>query len=92
MENWLRDGDFSKALREARQRAFNVALGRLCLAANRAVSVLIDGMRGKDITHMQRLCARDILAFAQGGITDDILTRMDEFEDRMKAFVEGIGE
>ncbi len=92
MENWLRDSDFLKALREARQKMFNIALGRLCLAANRAASILIDGVKGKPITHMQRLCARDILVFAQGGITDDILARMDEFENRMKAFAEGIGE
>lgn len=86
----MRDAAFAKALREARHKAFNIAQGRLCFAANRAASVLIDGMRGKEVTHMQRLCARDILAFAQAGITDDILSKMDEFEDRLRGMMEGI--
>lgn len=91
MENWLRDSDFLKALREARQKMFNIALGRLCLAANRAASILIDGVKGKPITHMQRLCARDILTFAREGLNADVGLRLDEIEARLERF-EGAAE
>jgi len=83
MENWLRDPDFANAYKRARHRVFNNSLGRLCQAANRATSTLIDGMKGKDITHMQRLCARDILTFAREGLSADSDLRMAEIESRI---------
>lgn len=91
MENWLRDPDFVSALKSARQRVFGNSLGRLCQAANRAASVLIDGARGKEITHMQRLCARDILTFAREGLNADVGLRLDEIEARLERF-EGAAE
>lgn len=91
MENWLRDPDFANAYKRARHRVFNNAVGRLCQAANRATSTLIDGMRGKEITHMQRLCARDILTFARDGLSADIDLRMTEIEARIEQ-LEGVNE
>ena len=86
MENWLRTPDFVAAYKSARQRVFGNAQGRLCQEATRAANVLIDGMRGKSITSMQRLCARDILTFAREGLNADVNERMDEVEDKLERF------
>jgi len=83
MENWLRTPDFVAAYKSARQRVFGNAQGRLCQEATRAANVLIDGMRGKSITSMQRLCARDILTFAREGLSADSDLRMAEIESRI---------
>ena len=89
MENWLRTPDFVAAYKSARQRVFGNAQGRLCQEATRAANVLIDGMRGKPITNMQRLCARDILTFAREGLNADTSLRVDEIETKLECFLGG---
>ena len=89
MENWLRTPDFVAAYKSARQRVFGNAQGRLCQESTRAANILIDGMRGKPITNMQRLCARDILTFAREGLNADTSLRVDEIETKLERFLGG---
>jgi len=89
MENWLRTPDFVAALKSARQRVHSNSLGRLCQESTRAANILIDSMRGKPITNMQRLCARDILTFAREGLNADTSLRVDEIETKLERFLGG---
>jgi len=85
IENWLRDNlEFRKAFSDARERTFGLALGRLAKAANEAVTCLVDGMQGQNVSHVQRLCARDILTFAAQARTEDVRTLADEIKEMLQ--------
>lgn len=85
LTSWLRDDlDFQRALSEARERAYGLALGRLAKAANKAVTTLILGMDGTEITQNQRMCARDILTFASQARGEDVRVLADEIKTMLR--------
>lgn len=89
IENWLReDLEFQRAFAAARERAFGLAIGRLAKAANKAVTILIRGMEGEEISQGQRMCARDILTFASQARAEDVRVLADEIKAMLKEMAE----
>jgi len=89
LNNWLReDLEFQRAFAAARERTFGLAVGRLAKAANRAVTILIRGMEGEEISQGQRMCARDILTFASQARAEDVRVLADEIKAMLKDMAE----
>jgi len=86
---WMSEPVFQRALREARGRAYLVAMSRLCQAASEAATKIIEGMRGSDLSKTAYLCARSVLEFASQAAASDIEMRMDEIEQKLEAFSRG---
>ena len=85
LQRRLRDPEFRKQLAEARSVAFSAAMTRLAAHALEAVDVLIEGMRGSDISKTRFLCAKEILTQAQAVRADDVEDRLAEIEQRIGA-------
>lgn len=86
---WLGEPAFSRALKSARAKAYNESLGRLRVAANRAVDVLIAGLSVKN-QDKRRLAAKDILTLADRAVgKEDIRDRINEIERILDEQAEG---
>jgi len=88
LQRRLRDPAFREKLAEARSTAFSAAMTRLAAHALEAVDVLIQGMRGRDISKTRFLCAREILTQAQAVRSDDMEDRLAEIERQIGTVIE----
>jgi hypothetical protein len=88
VERMLADPDFQRQLREARARAFGMAMSRLCHYANKAVGVLVDALDGVEIGKTRFLAACRVLEFANQVRTDDVQARVDEIEQQLRTLAE----
>jgi hypothetical protein len=79
---WLQEPDFQDQLRQARHRAFNNALSRICGAAMEAADTLIKGVRGEKVTRTQYLSAKTLLEIAKAIQGDDLVSRVEGLEQR----------
>lgn len=87
-ERMLAEPDFQRELREARARAFGMAMSRLCHHANKAVDVLVEALDGASIGKTRFLAACRVLEFAGQVRTDDVESRIAEIEAQLRGLTE----
>ncbi len=90
IERMLADGNFQRQLREARARAFGMAMSRLCHHAGKAVDVLVEALDGAEIGKTRFLAACRVLEFGSQIRTDDLQARLDEVEQQLRTLVEPV--
>lgn len=83
LTRWLDDDDFQAVLHTARDRAFGLAIGRLIVAANKAVTVMVHALDGKDVSRIQLSAAQNVLQYAFAGKADEAEARIMEIEAKL---------
>lgn len=87
MQRWMRDPDFQRQLREARDMSHGHALARLCELANKAVSVLERALDGEEIPKSAFLAARAVLEFSGNAKVDDLRAQVEAMRAELAGLI-----
>jgi len=65
-----------------------LALSRIMYTANAAVTVLLKGLQGEEISRMQYWCAKAVLETAAAARAEDLQNEIDEIRESLRELSE----